>query len=190
MRLVAKVVGESVVGGGGSTVPLSVHYDRVVYLPSNTDDYTGTFVTIPAHCSPWSSYDEKKFVTSLLDGLNKNKLAGRDREPNLSRSGIRPAMYSALRTGSVKAAVIIGGSHAANLANAASALGLDVYNTHKGRMEADERKCRQSSSGSQGHPRECTSVYASCAVLSGQFVLYGIKRRRQYESDIQVCGRR
>jgi hypothetical protein len=65
MRLVAKVVGESVVGGGGSTVPLSVHYDRVVHLPSNTDDYSGTFVTspgrctIPAHCSPWSSYDEK-----------------------------------------------------------------------------------------------------------------------------------
>jgi hypothetical protein len=47
MRQVFKVVGESVVGGGGSTVPLSVHYDRVVYLPSNTDDYSGTFVTRP-----------------------------------------------------------------------------------------------------------------------------------------------
>ncbi len=41
-------------------------------------------------------------------------------------------MYSALRTGSVDAAVIVGGSHAANLANGASALGLDVYKHTKG----------------------------------------------------------
>jgi hypothetical protein len=51
---------------------LTVHYDRVLYLPSNTDDYSGNFVTspgrrtIPANCPAWSSYDEKKFVTSLL----------------------------------------------------------------------------------------------------------------------------
>ena len=133
MRVVSKVVGECPVGGGGRTVPLSVHYDRVIYLPSNTEDYSGTFVTspgrctIPANCAAWSSFDEKKFVSALLLGLNTNKLAGRDMEPNLSRSGIRPAMYSALRTGSVEAAVIIGGSHANNLANAAAALGLDVY---------------------------------------------------------------
>jgi hypothetical protein len=41
-------------------------------------------------------------------------------------------MYSALRTGSVEAVVIVGGSHAGNLANAASALGLDVYKHAKG----------------------------------------------------------
>jgi len=133
MKVISKVISETVVGGGGSMPSLTVHYDRVLYLPSNTDDYTGNFVTspgrrtIPANCSPWSSYDEKIFVTSLLEGLNKNKSAGRDMEPNLSRSGIRPAMYSALRTGSVEAAVIIGGSIATNLANAAAALGLDVY---------------------------------------------------------------
>jgi hypothetical protein len=86
--------------------------------------------------------NEKKFVTSLLEGLNKNKLAGRDMEPNLSRSGIRPAIYSALRSGSVEAAVIIGGSHATNLANAAAALGLDVYKlqTHQEWLETIERK--------------------------------------------------
>jgi hypothetical protein len=39
-------------------------------------------------------------------------------------------MYSALRTGSVEAVVIVGGSHAGNLANAASALGLEVLQTH------------------------------------------------------------
>jgi hypothetical protein len=61
----------------------------VVYLPTNTDDYSGTFMnspgqsTIPASLAPWSSYDEKKFVTPLLDVLNKNLLAGRDTEPNL-----------------------------------------------------------------------------------------------------------
>ncbi len=138
MKLISKVISETAVGGGGSMPSLTVHYDRVLCLPSNTDDYTGNFVTspgrrtIPANCAPWSSYDEKKFVTSLLEGLNKNKLAGRDMEPNLSRSGIRPAMYSALRTGSVEAAVIIGGSHATNLANAAAALGLDVYKHTRG----------------------------------------------------------
>jgi sugar/nucleoside kinase (ribokinase family) len=41
-------------------------------------------------------------------------------------------MYSALRTGSVEAAVIIGGSIATNLANAAAALGLDVYKHTRG----------------------------------------------------------
>jgi hypothetical protein len=47
MGHIVKVVGENRGGGGGSTVPLSVHYDRVVYLPTNTDDYSGTFVTSP-----------------------------------------------------------------------------------------------------------------------------------------------
>jgi uncharacterized membrane protein YgcG len=133
MKVISKVIGESVGGGGESMPSLTIHYDRVIYLPANTEDYSGNFVTspgrrtIPANCPAWSSYDEKKFITALLEGLNKNKLAGRDTEPNLSRSGIRPAMYSALRTGSVEAVVIVGGSHATNLANAAAALGLDVY---------------------------------------------------------------
>jgi hypothetical protein len=74
----------------------------------------------------------KKFVTSLLDGLNKNMLAGRDTEPNLSRSGIRPAMFCALRTGSVEAVVFVSGSNATHLSHAASALGLDVYKHTKG----------------------------------------------------------
>jgi hypothetical protein len=59
-------------------------------------------------------------------------LADRDMEPNPSRSGIRPAMYSALRTGSVEAAVFAGGSHATHLSYPASALGLDVYKHTKG----------------------------------------------------------
>ncbi len=48
-------------------------------------------------------------------------------EPNLSRSGIRPAMYWALRTGSVEAAVFVSGSNATYLSHGASALRLDVY---------------------------------------------------------------
>jgi hypothetical protein len=69
-----------------------------------------------------------------VEGPNKNKLAGRDTEPNLSRSGIRPAIYSALRTGSVEAAVFVGGVRS---------LGTwpGCLQTHKGRLEADERKC-------------------------------------------------
>jgi hypothetical protein len=36
-------------------------------------------------------------------------------------------MYTALRTGAIEKAVFVGGSHASNLAYAASALGLDAY---------------------------------------------------------------
>ncbi len=54
-------------------------------------------------------------------------LAGRDKDPNLSRSAIRPAMYTAIRTGAVEAAVFVGASNALNLAYSASALGLDAY---------------------------------------------------------------
>jgi hypothetical protein len=69
---------------------------------------------------------EKKFIDSLIEGLNKNMLAGRDKDPNLSRSASRPVMYTAIRTGSVEAAVFEGGSNALNLAYSASALGLDM----------------------------------------------------------------
>jgi hypothetical protein len=70
--------------GGGGTVPLSSHPDMVVYLPSNTDDYSGSYLTspgrrnIPANLPPWSSFSEKKFIDSLIEDLNKNMLAGRD----------------------------------------------------------------------------------------------------------------
>ena len=59
-------------------------------------------------------------------------LAGRDKDPNLSRSASRPAMYIAIRTGAVEAAVFVGGSNALNLAYSASALGLDAYQLAKG----------------------------------------------------------
>jgi hypothetical protein len=110
----------------------------VVYLPSNTDDYSGSYLTspgrrtIPATLPPWSSLSEKKFIDSLIEDLNKNMLAGRDKDPNLSRSASRPAMYTAIRTGSVEAAVFVGGSNALNLAYSASALGLDAYQLAKG----------------------------------------------------------
>ncbi len=69
------------------------------------------------------SYREK-VLEKLITDLNSNLLAGRDKEPNLSRSAKRPAMYTALRTGAIEKAVFVGGSHASNLAYAASALGL------------------------------------------------------------------
>jgi hypothetical protein len=135
MQTLANIVIErSGVGGA----PLSNHPDTVVYLPSNTDDYSGAYHTspgrrnIPAATPPWSSLSEKKFLDALLDDLNKNMLAGRDKDPNLSRSAIRPAMYTAIRTGAVEAAVFVGASNALNLAYSASALGLDAYQLAKG----------------------------------------------------------
>jgi hypothetical protein len=71
-------------------------------------------------------------LEKLIADLNSNLLAGRDTEPNLSRSAKRPAMYTALRTGAIEKAVFVGGSHANNLAYAASALGLDAYKIAKG----------------------------------------------------------
>jgi hypothetical protein len=68
----------------------------------------------------------------LLDDLNKNLLAGRDKEPNTSGSASRPAMYSAVRTGSVENVVFVGGSNANNRALAAAALGVDTYKHAQG----------------------------------------------------------
>ncbi len=63
------------------------------------------------------------FLDQNLDDLNKNMLAGRDKEPNLSRiaaSGLPCTLYSvhtAMSSGSVESAVFVGGSmlHTARL---------------------------------------------------------------------------
>jgi uncharacterized membrane protein YgcG len=74
---------------------------------------------------------EKKFLDDLIGDLNRNMLAGRDVEPNLSRSTVRPAMYTAIRTGSVESAIFVSGSNAKELTHQASALGLDAYQITK-----------------------------------------------------------
>jgi hypothetical protein len=79
----------------------------------------------------WTGMSEKKFVDELIGDLNRNLLAGRDSEPNLSRSASRPAMYAAIRTGAVESAIFVGGSNAKELAYQASALGLDSYQITK-----------------------------------------------------------
>jgi hypothetical protein len=85
-------------GGGGAG--LTTHHDAVVFLPDSLGEYEGRFVTsagrcnIPAPIPPWNSQTEKKFLDHLIADLNGNLLAGRDKEPNLSRSAKRPAMYT------------------------------------------------------------------------------------------------
>jgi hypothetical protein len=81
---------------------------------------------------PWNSQTEKKFLEDFIADLNSSLLAGKDKEPNLSRSAKRPAMYTAIRTGAKEKAVFVGGSNASNLAYSASALGLDAYKIAKG----------------------------------------------------------
>ena len=109
-----------------------------MFLPDNLERYDGRYVTsagrcnIPASLPPWDTQTEKKFLEKFIADLNSNLLAGRDTEPNLSRSAKRPAMYTALRTGAIEKAVFVGGSHANNLTYAASALGLDAYKIAKG----------------------------------------------------------
>ncbi len=109
-----------------------------MFLPYSLEEYDGRFVTragrsdIPAPIPPWNSQTGKKFLEHFISDLNSNLLAGRDKEPNLSRSAKRPAMYTALRTGAIEKAVFVGGSNASNLAYSASALGLDAYKIAKG----------------------------------------------------------
>ena len=116
-----------------NSVPLTTHHDAVVFLPDSVNAYEGRLVTsagrcnIPAEIPPWDTKTEKTFLEKFVCDLNGNLLAGRDKEPNLSRSAKRPAMYSALRTGAIEKAVFVGGSHAGNLAFAAAALGLDAF---------------------------------------------------------------
>ncbi len=117
---------------------LTTHHDAVVFLPDSVDAYEGRYVTsagrsnIPAGIPPWDTQTEKKFLDKFISDLNNNLLAGRDKEPNLSRSAKRPAMYTALRTGDIEKAVFVGGSNAGNLAFSASALGLDAFRISKG----------------------------------------------------------
>jgi hypothetical protein len=74
MLSIVKIAAE---GAGGGVAPLSNHPDMVVYLPSNTDDYSGSYMTspgrrnIPATLPLWSSLSEKKFIDTLIDDLNK-----------------------------------------------------------------------------------------------------------------------
>jgi hypothetical protein len=80
----------------------------------------------------------KKIIDATLEDLNKNLLAGRDREPNLSRSANRPAMYSAIRTGAVENVVFVGGSNANQLSFTAAALGVDTYKHAQGGLESHQ----------------------------------------------------
>jgi hypothetical protein len=115
----------------------------------HTDDYSSSYLTspgrrnIPAAFPPWSSLSEKKFLDTLIEDLNKNMLAGRDKDPNLSRSASRPAMYTAIMTDSVDAAVFVGGSNALKLAYSASALGLDAYQLAKGGWKLTKENVEQ-----------------------------------------------
>jgi hypothetical protein len=125
-------MGKCEVGGEG------VHYDRPISLPVSLDEYVCVQKIspgrpgIPAELPPWSQTDEKKFVETLILDLNREFITDLDPNPNLSRSSKRPALYPAVRAGSVEAALIIGGSNAKNLAYAASSLGVETYQLVKG----------------------------------------------------------
>ncbi len=135
-----KVISDEIMknsGGGGRGI-LSVHYDMPVFLPYSWDSYDGCYLTSPGRCNIpaclplWVTTTEKKFLDTVLDDLNKNLLTGRDKEPNLSRSANRPAMYSAIRTGAVENVIFVGGSNANQLAFSAAALGVDTYKHAQG----------------------------------------------------------
>jgi hypothetical protein len=63
---------------------------------------------IPAELLPWSQANEKKLIESLISDLNQEFIAEIDPNLNLSRSAKGPAMYPAVRSGSIEAALIIG----------------------------------------------------------------------------------
>jgi hypothetical protein len=105
---------DSVMGGEGGVV----HFDHPILLPFNLESYDGVYVTspgrpgFPASVHPWSQADEKKYLDCFLKEINEKLVAGLDPEPNLSRSSKRPALYPAIRSGSVENIVFVGGSNA------------------------------------------------------------------------------
>ena len=115
-------------GKDGNTVS---HFNVNIHLPYQLDDYKGEILTClgqhdaPAAVPLMSYVSEKKFVLALISELNSVLLTNLDCEPNFSRSAKRPAMYCALRSGSVEYALFIGGSNANKLSAAASTLGVD-----------------------------------------------------------------
>jgi hypothetical protein len=86
---------------------------------------------------------EKKFVETLILDLNREFITDLDPNPNLSRSAKRPALYPAVRAGSVESALIIGGSNARNLAYAASSLGVETYQLVKGGWKVSKENIDQ-----------------------------------------------
>ncbi|MFN9981689.1 MAG: hypothetical protein ACK53Y_17315, partial [bacterium] len=115
MRMIVATIEDYAKGEG---VPLSCHHDTVAYLPYSLSEYEGAHVSsagrsdIPACLPGFDPPTEKKFVTALISDLNTNLIAGRNTDPNLSRSAVRPAMYTAMRTGAVEKALFVGGSNA------------------------------------------------------------------------------
>jgi hypothetical protein len=109
-----------------------VRFRADIFLPYAFDDYKGQFVQSPgrpdylASQPVWSQETEKKFIVSLVQDLNSQLLQDLDTDPNFSRSRMRPAMHATLRTGSIEAAIIIGGSNAGQQADCCTALGLSV----------------------------------------------------------------
>jgi hypothetical protein len=93
-----------------------VHYDRHISLPVSLDEYICVQKISPGwpEIPPWSQTDEKKFVETLILDLNREFITDLDLNPNLSRSAKRPALYPAVRAGSVETALIISGSNARN----------------------------------------------------------------------------
>jgi hypothetical protein len=135
MKVIREIIGDYAKGEG---VPLASHHDTVAYLPHSLSSYDSSYVTsagrsdIPASLPDFDQPTEKKFIKALITDLNQNLISGRDTEPNLSRSAVRPVMYTAMRTGAVEKALFVGGSNAENLSISASALGLDSYKITKG----------------------------------------------------------
>ncbi len=84
------------------------------------------------NCRPGPRRTKKKLVETLIQDLNREYITDLDPNPNLSRRAKRPALYPAVRAGSVESALMIGGSNARNLAYAASSLGVETYQLVKG----------------------------------------------------------
>jgi hypothetical protein len=133
MSVVTSTVLSKAEGGGEG-----VHYDRPISLPLSLDEYiceqklSPGRPGIPADLPPWSQTDEKKFIETMIQDLNREFITDLDPNPNFSRSAKRPALYPAFRAGSVESVLIIGGSNARNLAHAASSLGVETYQLVKG----------------------------------------------------------
>ena len=96
MKVIRDIIGDY---SKGEDVILASHHDTVAYLPHSLASYDSSFTTsagrsdIPASLPDFDQLTEKKFIKAFITDLNQNLIAGRDMEPNLSRSAARPVMY-------------------------------------------------------------------------------------------------
>jgi hypothetical protein len=125
---------------------LATHYGEMVFTPYNLNEYGGRYLlspgrqNLPTYLAGLTPESESAIIKGLISELNSKLVAGLDPDPNFSRNANRPAMFCALRDGTIEKALFIGGSNADKLASSTSMLGVDAYKIATGGWKVSKPK--------------------------------------------------